>query len=151
MSEISIQGTAQEELILNVLRDLRNGQIDDATGHFAKEFRFIDHGIGLEFKDKEGLAEFFQKTRQLYPDSVLQTDAIFPSRDRDRVITEWTLQTMLTEPSTGALKLKVPISLHGTSIVRTENGMITDWADYYDGLASRRTALASYFTEWIEL
>jgi SnoaL-like domain len=127
MSEISIQGTAQEELILSVLRDLRNGQIDDATGRFAKEFRFIDHGIGLEFKDKERLAEFYQKTRQLYPDSVLQTDAIFPSRDR--VITEWTLQTMLAEPFTGGIKLRVPISLCGTSIVRTENGMITDWAD----------------------
>ncbi|MDB6082842.1 MAG: hypothetical protein JWN43_723 [Gammaproteobacteria bacterium] len=149
MSEILIQETAQEELVLNVVRDLRNGQIDDATSRFAKEFRFKDHGIGLEFKDKKRLAEFFQKTRQLYPDSVLQTDAIFPSSDH--VITEWTLQTMLMEPSTGALKLRVPISLHGTSIVRTENGMITDWADYYDGRTSRRTALASYFTEWIEL
>jgi len=34
--------------------------------------------------------------------------------------------------------------------VRTDNGKVTDWADYYDGLAVRRTALASYFTEWVE-
>ena len=27
----------------------------------------------------------------------------------------------------------------------------SDWADYYDGLVSRRTALASYFTDWVEL
>jgi hypothetical protein len=27
---------------------------------------------------------------------------------------------------------------------------ISDWADYYDGLTSRRTRLADYFTEWIE-
>ena len=37
------------------------------------------------------------------------------------------------------------------SIGRTENGKITEWFGYYDGLTSRRTALASYFTEWVEL
>jgi len=31
------------------------------------------------------------------------------------------------------------VSAHGASIVRTDNGKITDWADYYDGLTSRRT------------
>ena len=40
--------------------------------------------------------------------------------------------------------------LNGASMVRTKNGMITIWSDYYDGLISRRTALASYFTEWVE-
>jgi limonene-1,2-epoxide hydrolase len=67
------------------------------------------------------------------------------------VITEWTLETTLTEPFYGRLSQRVPVSLHGASIVRVENGKITDWSDYYDGLASRRTALASYFTEWVGL
>jgi ketosteroid isomerase-like protein len=102
-----------------------------------------------EFKDKERLREFFQKTRELYPDSFLQTDSIFVSGDH--VITEWTLQATFTEPFYGGLSPKVRVSLHGTSIVRTDNGKITDWADYYDGLTSRRLALASYFTEWVEL
>ena len=148
MSEISISVTAQE-LVLRVLRDLANGKVEDATGHFADEFRFKDHGIGLEFKDQQRLGEFFQKTRELYPESVLQTNTIFLSGDH--VITEWTLQTILMEPFYGALKWRGPVSLHGVSIVRTENGKITDWAEYYDGLTARRTALASYFTEWIEL
>jgi hypothetical protein len=51
MSEMSISAT-QEELVLSVLRDLGNGQVEDATGHFADQFRFKDHGIGLEFNDK---------------------------------------------------------------------------------------------------
>src|SRR5262250_2640498 len=93
MSEISISVTAQEELVLSVLRDLGNGQVEDATGHFADEFRFKDHGIGLEFKDKQRLAEFFQKTREFYPESVLETNTIVLSGDH--VITEWTLQTIL--------------------------------------------------------
>jgi len=68
----------------------------------------------------------------------------------NHVITEWTLQTTLTEPFYGGLTRRVQVSLHGTSIVRIDNGRITDWTDYYDGLTSRPAALASYFTEWIE-
>jgi limonene-1,2-epoxide hydrolase len=146
MSEISIRMASPEGVVSTVLTHLRNGQIDDAIARFAEEFRFKDHGIGLEFKDKERLTEF---TRELYPDSLLQTDTIFVSGDH--MITEWTLQATLTEPFYGGLSRKVRVSLQGVSIVRTANGKITDWADYYDGLASRRTALASYFTEWVEL
>jgi len=93
MSEISIPVTDREELILSVLRDLRNGHVEDATSRFAEEFRFKDRGMGLEFKDKERLGEFFQKTRELYPDSVPQTDTILMSGDH--VITEWTLRQFL--------------------------------------------------------
>ena len=35
-----------------------------------------DRGIGLEFKERGRLAEFFQKTREMYPDSSLHTDRI---------------------------------------------------------------------------
>jgi hypothetical protein len=79
----------------------------------------------------------------------LQTDTIFLSGDH--LITEWTLQTVVTKPFYGQLTRQVRVSLPGISIVRTESGLITDWADYYDGLTSRRTALASHFTEWREL
>jgi hypothetical protein len=46
---------------------------------------------------------------------------------------------------------KVHVSVHGASIVRTENGKITAWADDYDGLTARRTALAAHFKVWVEL
>jgi hypothetical protein len=149
MSEIPVGMADLEGAVLTVLTDLKNGKIDDATARFAEEFRFKDHGIGLEFKDKELLAEFFQRTRELYPDSVLVTETIFVSGHH--VITEWTLRATLTEPFQSGLSRKIPVSLQGTSIVRIGNGEITDWADYYDGLTSRRTALASYFKEWVEL
>jgi len=149
MSEIAIGNGVSESVVLTALTYLKNGKIVDAIACFAEEFRFKDHGMGLEFKDKERLTEFFQKTQELYPDSLLLTDTIFVSGDD--VITEWTLQATLTEPFYGELSRKVRVSVHGASIVRTDNGKITDWADYYDGLVSRRTALASYFTEWVEL
>jgi SnoaL-like polyketide cyclase len=116
---------------------------------FWRRVHFKDHGIGEEFRDKERLFEFFQKTRELYPDSFLETDTILVSGDH--LIMEWTLKTTVTEPFYGGLSRKLPISLHGVSIVRTENQKITYWADYYDGLTSRRTALAAHFEEWVEL
>jgi hypothetical protein len=149
MSEIAIGNGESESVVLAALTYLKNGKIGDAIACFAEEFTFKDHGMGLEFKDKERLSEFFQKTQELYPDSLLLTDTIFVSGDD--VITEWTLQVTLTEPFYGGLSRKVPVTVHGASIVRTDNGKIADWADYYDGLVSRRTALASYFTDWVEL
>jgi hypothetical protein len=71
MSEIPIGVAALEGMVLTVLTHLNNGEVDDAVTRFAEEFRFKDHGIGLEFKDKERLREFFQKICGLYPHSFL--------------------------------------------------------------------------------
>src|SRR5215469_2140545 len=149
VGETLITKAASEGVVLAVLSHLNNGQIEEALASFADEFRFDDHGIGLEFKDKQRLAEFFYKTRELYPDCFLQTDTVFVSSNR--VITEWTLQFTLTEPFYGGLKRTVKVSVQGASIVQIEEGKIADWADYYDGLTSRRTALAAHFEEWVEL
>jgi hypothetical protein len=144
MSAIAIERA--EEVVLTVLTHLENGEIDDAIAPFAEEFTFKDRGIGLEFKDKGRLAEFFGKTHELFPDSCLQIDSILMSADH--AVGEWTLQTTVTEPFYAGLSRKAQIVLHGVSVVRTKNGTITDWSDYYDGLTSRRTALAAYFTDW---
>jgi steroid delta-isomerase-like uncharacterized protein len=150
MSEIQMEIAAQGEVVVcTVLMHLNNGKISDATSCFAETFEFQDRGIGLEFTNRARLAEFFQKTRELYPDSSLRTDTILVSGEH--VITEWTLKTTITEPFYGGLSRKTPVSLQGASIVRIDNGKITDWSDYYDGLTSRRTALAAYFTEWVGL
>ena len=149
MSEIAVRTTATAGVVLTVLTHVNRGKVDDAIALFAEEFRFNDYGIGLEFKDKGRLAEFFRKNRELFPDAELQTDTIFLRGDR--VVAEWTLRATLVEPFYGGLSRKVPITLHGASIVRTENGKITDWTDYYDGLTSRRTALGAHFEEWVEL
>jgi len=148
MTEIVIGKRALGSEVLTALTHLKNGKIGEAIDCFAEDFRFKDHGIGLEFSEKERLAKFFKKARRLYPDSSLQTEAIFVSGDH--VIIRWSLHVTLTEPFYGRLSRKVPVELQGVSIVRTDNGKIIDWADYYDGLACRRTALASYFTEWVE-
>ncbi|WP_035353541.1 nuclear transport factor 2 family protein [Edaphobacter aggregans] len=149
MVEMVVGMEALEGGVLTVLERLKNGKIEDAIACFAEEFSFKDHGVDLKFKNKERLAEFFRKARELYPDSLLQTDVIFASGDR--VISEWTQQYTATEALLPAGPLKVPICLHGVSVVQIENGEITRWSDYYDGRTSRCTGLASYFTDWVEL
>jgi steroid delta-isomerase-like uncharacterized protein len=149
MSQVASQVATSEAVILEVLTHLRSGQIGEATARFADEFSFKDHGIGLEFKDKAQLAEFFHKVRELYPDSLLLVDRVFVSGDH--VIVKWTYRVTITKPFLGGLSMELPVSVPGVSIVRTHEGAITDWADYYDGLTSQRTALAAHFQEWVEL
>ena len=149
MTNAQLDKAVNGEVVLNALTHLNDGEITDAIACFAEEFQFRDRGLGLEFKKPRRLAEFFRKTRELYPDSTLQTDRVIVSGGD--VITEWTLRTTLTEPFYGGQPRKVPIVLRGASVVRTENGRITEWTDYYDGWTSRRSALAAYFEEWVEL
>jgi steroid delta-isomerase-like uncharacterized protein len=148
MSEVGIATAAPEKMVAAVISHLNKGEIDDALALFAHQFSFKDHGIGPEFNEKDRLAEFFRKTRELYPDTLVRTKTIFVSGPH--ALTEWMVQATLIEPAFGNWRQKVPISLHGASVVRTENGRIMSWSDYYDGLVSQRTALASYFTEWVE-
>ena len=148
MSELGIATAASDKIVLAVISHVNEGNIEDAVALFADQFSFKDHGIRLEFDAKDRLAEVFRKARELYPDSILQTERTLVIGSN--ALTEWTLQATLVEPAFGNCRWKVPISLHGASVVHTENGRITSWSDYYDGLISRRTALASYFTEWVE-
>jgi len=148
MSEVSIQTLLPQRVVSAVLRQLNQEQIEDAVACFTTDFQYKDHGIGLEFRDKERLTEFFRKARELYPDYFLQVDQTLVSGEH--VITQWTLQVTITEPFYAGLTRRIPVSITGVSLVRTDNGKIADWADYYDGLTSRRTALAAHFTEWVE-
>jgi hypothetical protein len=77
MSEIQMEIAAQGEVVCTVLMHLKNGKISDAMACFAEKFEFKDRGIGLKFKNRDRLAEFFQKTRELYPDSSPQPPEAF--------------------------------------------------------------------------
>jgi steroid delta-isomerase-like uncharacterized protein len=149
MNYVTNKIETSESLVLSVLAELKNGQIREAVNYFSDQFKFTDYGIGVEVDGKERLTEFFQKIRELYPDSVHTTETTFVSRED--VITHWTVRNTISEPFFGAQTRKVPVVIHGVSVVRTEDGKITRWSDYYDGLTARRTALGAYFTDWVEL
>jgi ketosteroid isomerase-like protein len=129
-----------------VLTALSHGNISEAVDEFDDDFTFNDQALGLEFTDKGRLSEFFQKSRELFPDTVVEVISTFESGDH--VIAEWKLTA--TQTVSYWIQLQVPISLLGVSIAEIENGRITHWSDYYDEKTSRRVTLASLFTDWIE-
>jgi hypothetical protein len=71
MSEVSVQALSPQRVVSGLLRQLNQKQIEDAVTCFTTDFRYKDHGTGMEFRDKERLTEFFRKTRELYPDYFL--------------------------------------------------------------------------------
>jgi hypothetical protein len=109
MSEASIQTFSPGSVVSAVFRQLNGRNAGEAIASFALSFRFKDHGIGLEFSDQARLAEFFEKTRELYPDYSLQTDKQFVIGDH--VITQWTLDVTITEPFRAGLSRRIPISI----------------------------------------
>jgi hypothetical protein len=142
--------TALEEAIVplhiieSVVTALNNGKISEIIDLFDNQFRFIDHALGLEFTDKELLREFFEKSRDFFPDTVVEVISTFECGDH--ITTEWKVTTQ-TAPYLGA-QFRIRISFHGVSVVHIEDGKITRWSEYYDQGSSWRMSLAGYFTEW---
>jgi SnoaL-like domain len=138
-----------EPVVQVVLQALSEGHVRRAVSQFSNQFTFTDNGLGLTFTDKGRLQEFFNKTRELFPDLSIVPIATLQSGARE--ICEWKLQNAVTEGALGNFERKVSVSVAGVSVVRLKEGLVTNWTDYYDGLTARRTALGAYFTDWIEL
>ena len=149
LNDASAEATTPDRLLPIALAAWRQGHFVELVDQFDDPFTFTDHALGLEFKDKGRLTEFFAKARECFPDSERKTNSIV--RSGDCVITEWTLTATTTEPFLGGLVRKVPICVQGVSVVQRKHGKISRWSDYYDQLQSRRDGLAAFFTEWIEL
>src|SRR5262249_59654164 len=79
---------------------------------------------------------------------VVEVDSSFQCGDH--AIAEWKLTATTQAVPYGSTCFRIPITLRGTSIVRTENGRITYWSDYYDKNRSWRFSFAAFFSEWIE-
>jgi len=133
-------------IVQSELTALSHGNISEAVDQFDDCFAFNDQALGLNFTDKRRLREFFQKSRNLFPDSVLKVISTFECGDH--VVAEWKLTA--TEAVPYYKPLRVPISLPGVSIAQIENGRISRWSDYYDGITSRRVTLAAFFTDWMD-
>ena len=144
----SIGVSAPKRILQSVLAALNEGKISKALDQFDDHFTFTDHALDLEFTDKGRLVEFFQKSRELFPDTVVEVDSTFQCGDY--VIAEWKLTATTQTVPYGSTRFAIPISLRGTSIVRVENRRITHWSDYYDRNRSWRFSSAAFFTEWIE-
>jgi ketosteroid isomerase-like protein len=141
--------SAPQQILQSALAALNQGRSSEVVQHFDEDgcFRFSDHALALEFMDKARLTEFFEKSRELFPDTTLEVISLF--EDGDHAIAEWKLTATQTVPY-GSISYRFPISLLGTTIVHVEKGKIVRWSDYYDQSSSRRMSLGAFFTDWIE-
>jgi hypothetical protein len=143
----SIGLDVSEQTLRSVLTALNEGRFPEAVSQFDDHFTFIDHALDLTFTDKEHLVEFFRKSREVFPDTALEIESTFAYGAR--AAAEWKLtatETQLVWNQT----LRFPVFVRGSSIVRIENGRVTQWSEYYDEKTSRRYRLAGMFKEWIE-
>jgi steroid delta-isomerase-like uncharacterized protein len=149
LDHTSIGTTTPDRILQIALAAWRQGNLVELIDQFNDQFTFTDHALGLEFKDKERLTEFFAKLREHFPDSEREDNTVLSSGDR--VISEWTLTATKAEPFLDGRPRKASIKMQGISVVQIGNGKIIQWSDYYDQLKSRRQGVAALFTEWIEV
>ena len=135
------------DVLKSMLTSLSEGRITDFVAGFQSSFEFTDHALNLQFKEHQQLTKFLEKSRELFPDTVMEVVSVFQSGDA--AIAEWKLTATQTV-SAGSLNLQMPILLSGVSIAQFNSGKVTRWTDYYDELGSRRAGLAAFFTEWTE-
>ena len=142
------EAKARSDILDSMLAALSQGKMTEFVEQFGDDFKFTYHALDLEFTDKGRLIEFLKKSRELFPDTVVEVRSTFESKDY--AIAEWTL-TATETAGYGSMRLRLPISLSGVSIAQTRNERVVRWTDYYDQAKSHRMSLAAHFTDWIEL
>ncbi len=135
-------------IVYSFLQSIRDGQTSGAVELFADAFTFYDYGLQLCFTDKQRLANFFDKRVQQCPDWLFTVDTQFS--EGGNVSLFWTMNASVSELAFGGRVRVIPVKVQGASFIRIQGEKIIEWADYYDGLTSRRQALAEYFRDWIE-
>lgn len=141
-----IGAEAPEDILKSVLAALNQGNISRAVEQFADHFTFNDYALDLKFTEKERLSEFFQKSRELFPDAAVEVVSAFESGDL--AVAEW--KVTATQMIPGPTRYQFPVLLRGSTIVQIENRRVTRWSDYYDQAKSRRVSLGAFFEEWID-
>jgi limonene-1,2-epoxide hydrolase len=140
--EESSEMNGPQAILRSALANLSDGRIYEVVEQFADCFTFNNHALALEFKDKLRLAEFFEKFREVFPDSAFEIGSIFESGDH--AVAEWRLSTTESVPI-GSISYRVPVSLRGSTIICVENGKIVQWSEYYDQ-SSLPIKLAAFFS-----
>jgi steroid delta-isomerase-like uncharacterized protein len=135
-------------ILQSALAALSEGRTSEVVAQFGDRFEFNDHALTLEFTEKTRLTEFFEKSRELFPDTTVEVVSVMEMGDH--AVAEWKLTATQTIPFLGNTSYRVPISVFGATIIRVQHERIVEWSDYYDQNSSRRMNLVGFFTEWIE-
>jgi hypothetical protein len=135
-------------IVQNLLSALDADQIDKAVEQFDEGFVLRDNALDLEFRDRDGLADFFRKRRGLFLEAhcYLQRPLIVDNT----AVLRWTLEGFGLVGSYGGREYKSQVKTNGASVVECDHGKVKTWSDYYDSRSSMRTPLLTYFKEFDE-
>jgi hypothetical protein len=73
----STTARSPQQILQSALTALREGNVSEVLELFADHFTFNDHLLTLQFTDKRHLREFFEKSRELFPDTALEIVSLF--------------------------------------------------------------------------
>src|SRR5262245_53049058 len=117
------------DILRSVMTAFNNGSISEMIEPFDDQFTFIDQALGLEFTDKQRLKEFFEKSRELFPDTVVELVSTYECGDN--IIAEWRVAATQVQKYVG-FHQQPRISFAGVSVIHIKDERITHWSDYYD-------------------
>src|SRR5215510_15047396 len=63
-------------ILKSMLTSLIEGRIRDFVAGFQSSFEFTDHALNLQFKEHQQLTEFLEKSRELFPDTVMEVVSV---------------------------------------------------------------------------
>ena len=111
------------DVLQSVLEALDQRNIPRALDQFADDFAFNDYALDLQFRDKGRLIEFFQKSFELFPDTVVELVSTFECGDY--AIGEWKLTAAQTEQlDPGAIDFQLSCAVPQSSRLRMEESLI---------------------------
>ena|SRR5215469_854261 len=116
-------------VLCSLLMALDSGDVTTAIRTLDTPFRFMDHGLGLEFTETPRLGEFWHAVRKVLFDTKLEIVHI--AEAADCAFAEWRL-TGTAEEGSGTFKLRHSVSVQGVSVAQVTNGRVTQLSDYYD-------------------
>src|SRR5215831_14681882 len=103
-SECSLtEATSRSDILTSMLADLSDGKTTEFVERFGDDFKFTDHALNLQFREHQQLTEFLEKSRELFPDTVMEVFSVFQSGDA--AIAEWKLRATQTV-SPGSMNLR---------------------------------------------
>src|SRR5271154_2809925 len=73
----SNQVNGPRRILQSALAALSEGRVSEVVEQLDEHFTFNDYALALEFTDKLRLTEFFEKARELFPDTTLEIVSLF--------------------------------------------------------------------------
>src|SRR5262245_27631295 len=82
------------DILKSMLTFLSEGRITDFVAGFQSSFEFTDYALNLQFEEHQQLTEFLEKSRELFPDTIMEVVSVFQSGNT--AIAEWKLTATQT-------------------------------------------------------